>query len=113
MQHYGVFQRGETIVLRYGVEEGLDDVVGKPNAVLKRVRGAGAPGPNEPSLGNLFVNQVGADEDGPEGWLITVPATLTQTLRPGTYGTDLRMVLGGGIHISDTVIFRMTEAVTQ
>lgn len=112
MQNYGVYQRGETITLKFDVTEGLASVAGVPTAQLKRIYGAQVPGSDIASLANLVVTPVDAVGSDLAGWLVTVSPAVTSTLDPGFYGTDLRIALGSGIYKTETVRFLMIEAIT-
>jgi hypothetical protein len=111
----GPFQRGETISRLAGVVSGnVSDVNVLPTAKLKAMQPgrAGIPGPEVPVLADFTVTPSPGTSEVPAGWIITLTAAQTAALPVGTYVTDIRIVVGGGVYISRPLAFRLENPVT-
>ena len=111
----GPFQRGETVSFLAGVVLGaVGDVSVLPTAKLKPMKAgrSAVPGPDVASVHNFTVTPSPAQGDVPAGWLITLTAAQTAALAAGTYVTDIRIAVAGGVYISEPVAFRLENPVT-
>jgi hypothetical protein len=108
-----IFQRGETISLA------LDAVTGDPlsvtaiSAAMKTV----APGRTGVSAGTpvaaaFAISPRAAQGDIPPGWNLTVDAASSAALVAGNYLADARLMVGGGVVITESVGISLRESVS-
>lgn len=102
-----VFTRGETIVLA------LDALTGDPltvTAITAKLR-ALPPGrttiaPSTPTAADFTVTSRAANGDVPAGWDLVAASS---ALAAGRYGADARLVIAGGVVITDMIIVEIRE----
>ncbi len=107
------FQRGETISLA------LDAVTGNPGDVtaITAAMKAVAPGQSEasadaPVAASFAVAARPAAGTIPPGWTLTVPASISASLRPGAYVADARLAVAGGVVVTESVAIRIRQSVS-
>jgi hypothetical protein len=94
------FQRGETVSLA------LDAVTGDP-ATVTSVTAA-----MKPVAASFSVSSRVAAGSIPAGWTLTLSAAVSAALAAGTYLADAKLVVAGGVTITEPVAIRMIDAVT-
>ena len=106
------FQRGETVSIA------LDAVTGDPasvtsiTAAIKPVAaGRSSVDPSSAIAATFTVSNRAAAGNIPAGWTLTIPAATSTTLAAGTYVADARLVVAGGVTITEPVAIRMVDAV--
>jgi hypothetical protein len=107
------FQRGETVSLA------LDAVTGDPlsvtsiSAVMKAVPpGRTSVSQDAPVAATFTISSRAAMGDIPPGWTLTISAATSAGLAPGAYITDARLVVGGGVVMTEPVAIRIKASVT-
>jgi hypothetical protein len=107
------YQRGETISLALDAVSGDPASAGPVTAQLKAVPpGRTSVPPGAPVAAVFSVSSRAATPDFPAGWTLTIPASASIALPPGTYLADARIEYGGGVVITDQVALRLREPVT-
>jgi hypothetical protein len=107
------YQRGETISLALDAAQGDPLTVGSISAGMKAV----APGRTSVSAGTPLaaafnITPRGASGDIPAGWTLTIDAATSAGLSVGNYLADARLVVGGGVVITDSVFIAIRESVS-
>ena len=109
-----IYQRGETISLA------LDAVVGDPLSVsaitaqLKAVpAGRTTIAANTPVAANFLITPHPAQGELPAGWTLTIDAVTSSTLTSGAYLADARLVVAGGVIVTEAVSLRLRDSVTS
>jgi len=109
-----VFQRGETVSLALAVVSGDPGIVTSVTAALKPVTpGRSSPDPAVPVVASFGVIFEAAAGDAPARWLLTLSPLISASLAAGSYLADARLVVGGGICITETVALTLRDAVTS
>jgi len=108
-----VFQRGETISLALDVVTGDPLAVTAMSAAMKMV----APGRTSVSAGTpvaaaFTISPRAAQGDIPPGWNLTVDAASSAALVAGNYLADARLMVGGGVVITESVGISLRESVS-
>jgi len=107
------FQRGETISLALEAVSGDPLAVSAVTAAMKPLApGRAAPDPDAAVAATFVVSFVAASGSDPARWLLTLSAAESAALAAGSYSADARLVIGGGVAITDTVRLRLEDAVT-
>jgi|SRR5690606_13061063 len=92
------FTRGETfttILLAASGEVTGAEVV---TASLKKARNGAVPGPTAPVMASFEVTFVAEILPSKKpGWHLTIPAAVSDTLTPGDYVSDARVVMANGV----------------
>ena len=109
-----IFQRGETISLA------LDAVTGDPlsvttiSAAMKAVPPGRTGVPDgAPVAANFTISSRTVQGDIPAGWTLTIPAATSASLTPGSYLADARLVVAGGVIITEPIAIRIKPSVTS
>jgi hypothetical protein len=107
------FQRGETLTLA------LDAITGDPlsvsgiSAVMKAVPPGRTGVPDGTAVAATFaIAPRAAQGDIPPGWTLTIPAATSANLAPGAYLADARLVVAGGVILTEPVAIRIKPSVT-
>lgn len=107
------FQRGETISLA------LDAVTGDPlsitaiDAAMKNVPPGRTGVPDGAPVAAIFsIVPRAAQGDLPPGWTLTVDASASALLAPGSYLADARLQVAGGVIVTDPVAIRLKQSVS-
>jgi hypothetical protein len=108
-----IFQRGETISLALDALSGNPLTVSSISAAMKAV----APGrtsvtADAPVAAVFAITARGAFGDIPAGWTLTIPALVSQALKPGSYVADARLEVAGGIVITESIALRIKQSVS-
>jgi hypothetical protein len=112
MQPY-VFQRGETVSLALEAVSGDPLMVSAVTAAMKPLApGRATPDPEAAVAATFSVTFVAAGGGDPARWLLTLSAVESAALAAGSYAADARLVIGGGVAITDMVRLRLEDAVT-
>ncbi len=108
-----IFQRGETLSLA------LDALAGDPLAVSAIGASVKAVAPGRtgvsavaPVAAVFDIAARAASGDIPAGWTLTIPAAVSATLAAGSYLADARLVIAGGVVITDSVAIALRESVS-
>lgn len=108
-----VYQRGETISLA------LDALSGDPASVTAIVAKLKAvpPGrtivpPGSLVAASFVITSRAAEGETPAGWTLTIPASVSTTLPPGSYAADARLEAPGGVIVTESVAIRIRESVS-
>jgi len=109
-----IFQRGETVSLALAVVSGDPTVVTSVTAAVKPVTaGHSTPDPTVPVAANFSVSFAAALGDEPARWLLTLAPATSAALTAGSYFADARLVVAGGVCITETVALTLRDAVTS
>ncbi len=108
-----VFQRGETISLALDAVSGDPASVTALTAQLKAVPAGRTTVPaGTPVAASFDVAPRVAVGDIPAGWTLTVSAAASAGLVTGAYLADAKLVVAGGVIITDSIALRIRDAVT-
>ena len=106
------FQRGETVLLALDCVSGDPASVSAVSAAMKPVA-AGRSGPDGAAAAVAFdVTTRAAAGDVAAGWTLTIAASASASLAPGSYMADARFVVGSGVVISEPVTIRIVDSVS-
>lgn len=109
-----VYQRGETISLALDAVSGDPLSVSAVTAQLKAVpAGRTTITATTPVAATFAVSARAALGDIPAGWTLTIDAATSATLAAGAYLGDAKLIVAGGVVITDTVSLRLRDAVTS
>jgi hypothetical protein len=108
-----IFQRGETVSLALDALSGDPLTVSAISAAMKAV----APGRTgvsavAPVAAVFNITTRAASGSIPAGWTLTIPATVSATLAPGAYLADARLVVAGGVVITESISIRIKPSVS-
>jgi hypothetical protein len=103
-----VFQRGETITLAL---EALSGDVGTVTAITADMK-ALAPGRTSVSAQDPVAASFAITANS-TGWTLTIPAAVSAALLAGSYLADARLVVAGGVIVTEPVSIRIRQAVTS
>jgi hypothetical protein len=107
-----VFQRGETVTLALAAVAGDPAVVTGITAAMKRVAsGRTGVDPNAPIAAIFDVTFVAAQGAEAAYWALSLSPATTTALPAGSYVADARLVVGGGVTITDTIGVVLRDAV--
>ena len=102
------FTRGETISIPLKIAAGDRADVSAISAQMRFARFVTTPiAPSLPVSADFVVVET---EDG---WLLTIDAATSASLAIGYHMADARLVVAGGVIITDPVAIRITEPVTE
>jgi hypothetical protein len=108
-----IFQCGETVSLALAVVSGDPGIVSAVTAAMKPVTaGRSTPDPAVPVAASFAVSFLAAAGDEPARWLLTLAPAVTASLPAGRYLADARIVVAGGVSITETVALSLRDAVT-
>lgn len=108
------FQRGETVSLALAVVSGDPARVASVTAAVKPVTaGRSTPDPTVPVAASFDVSFAAAAFDEPARWLFTLTPAMSASLAAGSYLADARLVVAGGVCITETVALTLRDAVTS
>jgi hypothetical protein len=101
------FQRGETVSLALDAVQGDPATVTSVTAAMKPVAAGRTMIDPTAAVAATFVvsNRVG-------GWTLTLSAATSAALVAGTYLADAKLIVAGGVTITEPVAIRMIDAVT-
>jgi hypothetical protein len=101
------FQRGETVSLALDAVTGDPLTVSSVTAAMKPVAAGRTMIDPAAAVAATFTvsNRAG-------GWTLTIPAATSATLTAGTYLVDAKLIVAGGVTITEPVAIRMIDAVT-
>ncbi len=103
-----IFQRGETISLALDAVSGDPAGVTAITAQLKAV----PPGRVTVPAGAAVAASFSIVSRGAEGWTLTISAAVSATLSPGAYLADARLVVAGGVIVTESVALRLRDSVS-
>jgi hypothetical protein len=107
------FQRGETVSIALDAVTGDPLTVSSVTAAMKPVAaGRTMIDPGAPIAATFAVSPRAAAGQIPAGWTLTIPAAVSAALAGGTYLADAKLVVAGGVTITEPVAIRMIDAVT-
>ena len=107
------FQRGETVSIALDAVQGDPATVTSVTAALKPVAaGRTLVDPGATVAATFSVSNRAAAGNIPAGWTLTLSAAISAGLAAGTYLADARLVVAGGVTITEPVAIRMIDAVT-
>jgi hypothetical protein len=108
-----IFQRGETIVLAIDTVTGDPQSVSAITACIKAVAPGRTSASADTSVAAAFViTQRAAVGDMPPGWNLTIDAGTSALLKSGHYLADARLVVAGGVIITESVLLSIRESVS-
>lgn len=108
-----IFQRGETISLALDALSGDPLTVGDISAVMKAVApGRTSADESTPIAAAFEIVPREADGETPAGWTLTIPASVSSNLQPGSYVSDARLEIAGGVVITDNIALRIKQSVS-
>ncbi len=103
-----VFQRGETMTLALEAVSGDVNSVNSITAQMKPLaHGRTHVAPQTPIAASFLISPRAT------GWTLTIPATTSASLTPGSYLADARLEVAGGVIVTESVAIRVREAVTS
>jgi hypothetical protein len=107
------FQRGETVSLALDAVQGDPAMVTSVTAAIKPVAaGRSMIDPAATVAATFAVSNRAAAGGLPGGWTLTIPAAVSAALASGTYLADAKLVVAGGVTITEPVAIRMIDPVT-
>ena len=107
------FQRGETVAIALDAVQGDPLTVSSVTAAMKPVTaGRTMIDPGAAVAATFVVSNRVAAAGIPAGWTLTIPAAVSAALAGGTYLADAKLVVAGGVTITEPVAIRMIDAVT-
>jgi hypothetical protein len=107
------FQRGETVSLALDAVQGDPSSVTSVTAAMKPVAAGRTMIDPAAAVAATFTVSNRAEAGGvPAGWTLTIPAAVSAALAGGTYLADAKLVVAGGVTITEPVAIRMIDAVT-
>jgi hypothetical protein len=107
------FQRGETVSLALDAVTGDPATVTSVTAAMKPVAaGRTLVDPGAAVAASFSVTNRVAAGQIPAGWTLTLSAAVSGALAAGTYLADAKLVVAGGVTITEPVAIRMIDAVT-
>ncbi len=107
------FQRGETVSLALDAVQGDPLTVTSVTAAMKPVAaGRSMIDPASAVAASFVVTPRVAAGGLPGGWTLTIPAAASAALAGGTYLADAKLIVAGGVTITEPVAVRMIDAVT-
>ena len=108
-----MFQRGETVSLALDAVQGDTAIVSTITAALKPIAaGRTMADPTAPVAATFAVSSRAAAGEIPAGWTLTLTAAVSSALSAGTYLADAKLVVAGGVTITEPVAIRLIDAVT-
>ncbi len=109
-----IFQRGETISLALDAVSGDPATVSALTAQLKAVPPGRTSVPaGVPISASFSVAARASSGEIPAGWTLTIPSAASAVLSAGAYLADARLVVAGGVVITEQVSIRVRDAVTS
>ncbi len=107
------FQRGETIAVALDAVQGDPLSVTSVTAALKPVAaGRTLVDPGAAVAAVFTVANRAAAVGIPAGWTLSLPAAISAALVAGTYLADAKLIVAGGVTITEPVAIRLIDAVT-
>lgn len=107
------FQRGETVSLALDAVQGDPATVTSVTAAMKVVAaGRTLVDPGAAVAATFSVVNRAAAAPIPAGWTLTISAAVSAGLAAGSYLADAKLVVAGGVTITEPVAIRMIDAVT-
>ncbi len=108
-----IFQRGETISLALDALSGDPLAVSNISAAMKAVApGRTSAAADAPVAAAFAITPRTASGDIPAGWTLTIAATVSQALTPGSYVADARIEIAGGVVITESIALRIKQSVS-
>ena len=108
------FQRGETVLLALDAVQGDPATVTSVTAAMKPLAaGRTMVDPGAPAAASFTVSSRAAAGGIPAGWTLTIPAATSASLPAKTYLTDAKLIVAGGVTITEPVAIRLVDAVTS
>lgn len=108
------FQRGETVSLALDAVQGDPLTVTSVTAAMKAVAaGRTLVDPAAAVAATFSVSPRVAAGNIPAGWTLTLSAATSAALAAGTYLADAKLIVAGGVMITEPVAIRMIDAVTS
>lgn len=108
------FQRGETIQLALDLASGEAAAISAVSAQLRPVDpGRLAVAADAPLAASFAVSERAATAELPAGWTLTISAAESAALPAGLYAADARISVAGGVCITEPVVLRLRDSVTQ
>lgn len=109
-----IYQRGETISLALDAVSGDPLSVSAITAQLKAVpAGRTTIAANTPVAASFSVTPRAEQADVPAGWTLTIGAATSATLAAGAYLADARLVVAGGVIVTEPLSLRLRDSVTS
>ena len=107
------FQRGETVLLALDAVKGDAGTVTSVTAAMKPLAAGRSMIDPATAIAATFAVTTRAAAGGlPGGWTLTIPAAASAALAGGSYLADAKLVVAGGVTITEPVAIRMIDAVT-
>lgn len=97
----GEFRLGEDIALALEVASGDPATVTAVTAAMKPARITA----NRPVLDDAAGAVALTVAPSPDGWTVSLPSAGSAALSPGIYGIDARLVVAGGVEITEQTAF--------
>lgn len=108
-----VFDRGETIAIALEISTGDPSLVTDVVAKLQFVPwGQEDPSPGQAPAALFTAAAYPAVGNSPAGYTLTIAAGVSATLEPGLYHTDARLVVAGGVIITDRVAIEVRSTIS-
>lgn len=102
------FERGETIVIPLRIAAGDRAAVSAITAQARYAKSLTTPiAPTSPLSAKFAVTETA------DGWLLTINAAASAKLKTGYHMADARLVISGGVIITDPIAIRIAESVTE
>ena len=107
------FQRGETVSVALDAVQGDPLTVTSVTAALKPVAAGRTMADPEAAMAAAFaVSSRVAAGSIPAGWTLSLSAAISAGLAAGTYLADAKLIVAGGVTITEPVAIRLIDAVT-
>ncbi len=108
------FQRGETISLALDALTGDPLTVSNISAAMKAVApGRTSAAPDTPVAAAFAIEPRAADGETAAGWNLSIPASVSSALVPGSYVADTRLEMdNGSVIISDAISIAIRPSVS-
>ena len=107
------FQRGETVSIALDAVQGDPLTVSSVTAALKPIAaGRSMIDPGAAVAASFTVTNRAAAAGIPAEWTLTLAAAVSAGLAAGTYLADAKLIVAGGVTITEPVAIRLIDAVT-
>lgn len=103
------YRRGATILLPLDAVRGDVAQVSGISAAMRRWTGSSFEAGSQPIA--LVASVRSATGSDPAGWTLSLSATHSATLQPGTYRVEARLTVAGGVIFTDPAEVRIVEPV--